>query len=174
MWSSDECDNIKCCSLITEEIIKSLFIQARLSKVKIIKNIPTCLFRLAWSKCFHTKVVFSHVFAQNKSNKTRALWFVWWETCYILDSSRSGHPKVFLKQGVLKICSKFTREHPYRSLISMKLLCNFIEITLRHGCSPVNLQHISRQAVSEHLLLRILLGGCFCSSNMNKDICQSF
>ena len=38
--------------------------------------------------------------------------------------------KVFLGKVVLKICSKFTGEHPYRSVISINLLCNFIEITL--------------------------------------------
>ena len=27
----------------------------------------------------------------------------------------------------------------YRSVISIKLFCNFIEIALRHACSPVNL-----------------------------------
>ena len=48
----------------------------------------------------------------------------------------------FLGKGVLKICSKFTGEHPRRSVISMKLLCNFIEITLRRGYSPVNVLHI--------------------------------
>ena len=46
-----------------------------------------------------------------------------------------------LKKGVLKICSKFTGEHLCGSVILIKLLCNFIEITLRHGCSPVNLLH---------------------------------
>ena len=56
---------------------------------------------------------------------------------------RSSHLEVFLWKGVLKICSKFT-EHPCQSAISIKLLCNFIEITLRHGCSPVNLMHIFR------------------------------
>ena len=34
---------------------------------------------------------------------------------------------VFLGKGVRKICSKFTGEHPCRSAISVKLLCNFIE-----------------------------------------------
>ena len=29
-------------------------------------------------------------------------------------------------------CSKFTEEHPCRSVIPIKLLCNFIEIALRH------------------------------------------
>ena len=55
---------------------------------------------------------------------------------------RSGGSEVFLREGILKICSKFTGEHPCRSVISIKLLCNFIEMTLRHGCSPVNLMHI--------------------------------
>ena len=49
---------------------------------------------------------------------------------------------MFLEKGVLKICNKFTGEHPCRSAISIKLLCSFIEITLRHECSPVNLLHI--------------------------------
>ena len=35
-------------------------------------------------------------------------------------------------------------KHPCRSVISTKLLWNFIEITLRHGCFPVNLLHIFR------------------------------
>ena len=57
---------------------------------------------------------------------------------------RNSHPEVFLGKGVLKICSKFTREHPCRSVMSIKLHSNFIEITLRHGCSSVNLSHIFR------------------------------
>ena len=46
---------------------------------------------------------------------------------------RSSRPEVFLEKGVLKICSKFTGKDPCRSVISIKLQCNFIEITLRHG-----------------------------------------
>ena len=38
----------------------------------------------------------------------------------------------------MKICSKFTGEHPCQSAISTKLQGNLIEITLRHACSPVN------------------------------------
>ena len=52
--------------------------------------------------------------------------------------NKSSHPEVFLGKVVLKLCSKFTGEHPCQSAISVKLLCNFIEITLQHGCSPVN------------------------------------
>ena len=47
-----------------------------------------------------------------------------------------------------KRCSKniqqIYRRHPCQNLISIKLLCNFIEITLPHGCSPLDLLHIFR------------------------------
>ena len=56
----------------------------------------------------------------------------------------SSHPEVLYEKGVLKIFSKFTGEQPCRSVISIKSLCNFIEITLLRGCSPVNLLHIFR------------------------------
>ena len=59
-----------------------------------------------------------------------------------LTIDRSSHQKVLLGKGVLKICSKFTGEHPCQSVISIKLQANFIEIALQHGCSPVNLLHI--------------------------------
>ena len=62
----------------------------------------------------------------------------------ILGIFRSNLPEVFLVKGALKICSKFTGEHPWLSVISIKLLYNFIEITLQHGCSSANLLHISR------------------------------
>ena len=50
--------------------------------------------------------------------------------------------EVLLVKGVLKICSEFTGEHLCRNVISVELLCNFIGITLWHGCSPVNLVDI--------------------------------
>ena len=51
---------------------------------------------------------------------------------------------MFLRKGVLKICSKFTVEYPCWSVISIKLQKNFIEIKLWHRCSPVNLLHIKQ------------------------------
>ena len=57
---------------------------------------------------------------------------------------RSSPPGVFLGKGVLKKYRKFRGEHPCLSVISIKLQNNFIKITLRHGCSPVNLLHIFR------------------------------
>ena len=75
---------------------------------------------------------------------------------FISTFTRSSHPEVFLKKGILKIFSKFRGEHPCRCVISIKLQSNFIEITPLHGCSPVNLQHIFRT-----LFLGTPLSGCF-------------
>ena len=58
------------------------------------------------------------------------------------------------------MCRKRIGEHPCRSVISIKLLCNFIEITLPHGCSAVNLQHTFKapfyKNISGGLLLNFL------------------
>ena len=53
-------------------------------------------------------------------------------------------------KGIMKIYSKFAGEHPCQSVISIKFHCNFIEITLRHGCSPVNLLYIFRTLFPEN------------------------
>ena len=70
-----------------------------------------------------------------------------------------SHPEVFLGKGVLKICSKFKGEHPCRSVMSIKLICNFIEITLLHWFCPVNLLRIFRTPFPKNnsggLLLKI-------------------
>ena len=71
--------------------------------------------------------------------------------------NRNSHPEVFLRKGVLKICSKFTGEHPCQSAISIKLQSNFIEIALRHGCSPANLLHIFRTPFPKNTSGRLLL-----------------
>ena len=70
---------------------------------------------------------------------------------------RSSHPEVFLVKGILKICSKFTKEHPCRSVISIKLQGNFIEITHSHRCSLVNLLHIPRTFFSKNTFGWLLL-----------------
>ena len=72
---------------------------------------------------------------------------------------RSSRPEVFLGKRVLKIYRKFTGEHPCQSGISIKLLCNFIEIAIQHRCFPVHLLHIFRthfpNNISGWLLLSI-------------------
>ena len=70
---------------------------------------------------------------------------------------RSSHPEVFLRKGVLKICSKFTGEHPCRSAILIKLQSNLVEIVLRHGCFPVNLLHIFRTSFPKNTSGRLVL-----------------
>ena len=63
---------------------------------------------------------------------------------------------MFLGKGVPKICRKSTGVHSCLSVISIKLRKNFVEITLRYDCSPVNLLHIFRTPS-----VRISLDGCF-------------
>ena len=54
-------------------------------------------------------------------------------TTFMTVKHSSSRPDVFLGKGVLKICSKFTGEQPCQSVISIKLLCNFVKITLGNG-----------------------------------------
>ena len=80
--------------------------------------------------------------------------------------SRNSPPEVLLQKGVLKICSKFTGKGPCQSAISIKLQSNFIEITLRHGCSLVNLLHILRTPFPKNISEGLLL--IFSCSNSRK------
>ena len=68
--------------------------------------------------------------------------------------------KGVFKKKFFEIRSKFTEEHPGRSVISIKLLCNYIEILLLHGCSPINLQRIFRTP----------LDGCFMRRLLQQDL----
>ena len=80
---------------------------------------------------------------------------------------RSSLPEVFFGKGVMKLCNKFTGEFPYRGVISIKLLRNFIEIALRYGCYPVNLLHIFRTSFYKNTSGRLLL-----STKENHNILQ--
>ena len=53
--------------------------------------------------------------------------------------SRSSHSEVFLGKAALKICNKFTGEHPCEKAISIK------------GCSHVNLLHVFRTSFSKKM-----------------------
>ena len=67
-------------------------------------------------------------------------------------SCKSSNPEVFLGKRVLTICSNFTGEHPCRGVIY-----NFIEISLQHGYSPVNLLHVFRAPFPKNNSERMLL-----------------
>ena len=64
---------------------------------------------------------------------------------------------MFLQKDVLSIYSKFTGVHQCRNVISIKLWSNFIEITLLHVYSPVNLLHIFRTTFYKNTYGRLLL-----------------
>ena len=100
---------------------------------------------------------------------------------------RSSPSEVFFREGVLKICCKFTREHPCRNAISIKLQSNFIEIALRHGYFPVNLLLILRISSHKNTFGWLLLRGffirnififlsfhCFFKWNMHKVVKTSY
>ena len=94
--------------------------------------------------------VFSAVFLGNPMKR-----------CYLQKHS----PRDVLTKKFLKICSKFTGEHSRYCVISIKLQSNFIQITLRHGCSPVNLLHVFRTLFTKNTSrwLLLYLGPCLCS-----------
>ena len=72
------------------------------------------------------------------------------------------------EKGVLKICSKFT------GVISIKLLCMFIEIALRHECSPVNLLHTFRTHFPKNISEGLLLFFQKCTYYLVKHLWRSF
>ena len=85
-------------------------------------------------------------------------WCFWWCTYTSWSGfERSSPPEVFSGKNVLKICSTFTGEHPCWSVIPIKILCNFIEITLRHRRCPVNLLHIFRKTFHKKTYGELLL-----------------
>ena len=83
------------------------------------------------------------------------------------DEKRSFHKRMFYSQVALQRCflrkiavkiySEFTGEHPCQSAISVKLLCNFFEIILWHGCSPVILLHVFKTYFYKNTSRRLLL-----------------
>ena len=60
--------------------------------------------------------------------------------CIIQKQPPSGVPRKRCSENMQQIYKR----HPCRSAISITLQSNFIEIALRHGCSPVNLLYIFR------------------------------
>ena len=91
-----------------------------------------------------------------------------------------GHDQKQPSRGVLwRRCSENIRQIYRRTLCqsatSIKLQGNFIEITLRHRCSPVTVLHIC--IFTKHLFLRTLLDSCFCIMHhiyFNDNICYIY
>ena len=64
---------------------------------------------------------------------------------------------MFLAKGVQKLRNKLTREHPCRSVISIKFPCNFFDIAVRHRCSLIILLHIFRTPFPKNTSWLLLL-----------------
>ena len=77
--------------------------------------------------------------------------------CVFLYFQKKPLPDALFGKVVLKVCTKFTGEHPCRSVISIKLLCNFNEITCRYEYTPINLPHIFRKPFSKNTYGGLLL-----------------
>ena len=120
------------------------------------KNFRKCSSNVKWSRGTAIKVNFISLIHTWRENEFSEIFYF---SLYWGIFTRSP-PEVFLRKGVLRISSKFTGEHPCQSAILIMLQGNFIEIALRHGCSPVNLLDIFRTPFPKHspggLLLNIM------------------
>ena len=65
--------------------------------------------------------------------------------------SRNSHQEVFLVKGILKIRSKFTGEHPCRSVISIKLLATLLKLHFGMGVLLQFAAYFQKTFYSEHL-----------------------
>ena len=68
----------------------------------------------------------------------------------LISSGRSSRPEVFLRKGVLKICHKFTGEHPCRSAISIKLQATLFKYASEESIQAIpkyQIQKESKQAL---------------------------
>ena len=118
------------------------------------ENFSSCVDKGEFPNSLKHADMFPCIRRNPKLAKQTTCQFAYFQTCSsYMKCSRS---EVFLGKSALKICSKFTGEHPCRSLISIMLLSNFIEITIRHGYSSVNLLHIFRIPFPENTSGRLL------------------
>ena len=103
---------------------------------------------------FFSKNFFFNLVANTKISHRNIPKFMKWTLSEMLqlfsDLIRSSPLEVFLRKSFLKICSKYTGEHPCQGVISINLESNFIEFALWHGCSLVKLLHIFRTPFSRN------------------------
>ena len=140
--------------------------------VNFVKVLRTPFYRTPLGNCFWKGLdgnILLKQYSENELNDARTN-FVYIKVItglVVITRLRSSLPEVFLWKSVMKNCSKFTGEHSCRSVISTKLRCKFIEITLRHGCSPEICC-----IFTEYLFLRTPLEGCFCIgwTSVDRDL----
>ena len=79
---------------------------------------------------------------------------------------------VVLKKSYSENMQQIYRKHLCQSVISIKLQSNFIEITLCHGCFPVNLLHIFRTPFLKNTSGWLLLNIFFYGNNISLSDCN--
>ena len=142
------------CSTFTGTIFQQSLVWLFNSRWHVVQQSPARFFHGHWHDCSTvTDMNFQKLLAQlfNTTLQQSLAQFINSQNNFFCAAtilqhwySRSSRPEVFLGKEVLTICSKFTGQHSCRSVISIKLESNFIEITLQHWYSPVNLLHIFR------------------------------
>ena len=70
---------------------------------------------------------------------------------------KSRPSEVLFKKGTLQTRSKATKEQLRKSVISTKLLCNFIETTPTHGCAREYAAHSQNTLLYENTSGGLLL-----------------
>ena len=111
---------------------------------------------------FQYYLIMLHMFANSSVNLNKQSF----EYVRIMENNRQKQSS----RGVLrKWCSKnkqqIYRRTPIPKCDFNNMQSNFIEITLRHGCSPVNLLYIFRTFFPQNISERLLLNGALCKKN---------
>ena len=89
---------------------------------------------------------------------------------------RSSRPEVFLEKDVF---CKYPANLQENRICRSTMKKNFIEITLQHGCSPVNLLHIFRTPFPKNTSGRLLLNGkfytqlIFCYKKLQNEVAMT-
>ena len=133
---------------------------------KVKNNLPEKI-NPKWDYIVPKNMCFEHNSTSQRKEKYRNVW-IYRKRNFSLESFKNFIRNFNLIQkqpskGVVhrkrysEICSKFTEKLPCQSMISIKFLCNFIEITLWHWCTPLNLLHILRATFSKNTSGRLLL-----------------
>ena len=95
------------------ELLSIFMLMINIVKIELINPTENCLLSIFTVRKFFYQL-----------NYSLRIPLMWSKLRSIDIICRSSHPEVLLGKGVLKICSKFTGEHSWRSAILIKLLCN--------------------------------------------------
>ena len=117
--------------------------------------------------------LFGFKIAFNKSDKKSSSFLLYYYgSGKVLVMIISSSLQVFLVKVAPKLRSKFTGGHSCLSVISI-LICNFVEITLPHWCSPVNWLYIFGTPFPKNTQERLLLNGS-CTATWIFLLCVFF